>query len=129
MLNAPWWPPAIETQPEFAVRSRETLFQLSPRLLTTTPWEPVVDVTQDGERFLMMRRMPDASEDARYRLVLVENFGEELRERLQGLKGGSREALEGDPEYGPGIFPKVQMTRHHGAARIPGASHSRRSPV
>ncbi len=31
----------------------------------------------------MMRRMPDASEDARYRLVLVENFGEELRERVR----------------------------------------------
>ena len=54
----------------------------APLLLTTTPWEPVVDVTRDGSRFLMMRRVLEPSDDEEYRLVIVENFVEELRARV-----------------------------------------------
>ncbi|NNM31760.1 MAG: hypothetical protein HKO53_01755, partial [Gemmatimonadetes bacterium] len=72
----------LTATPTLAVQERETLFRLSDRLLTNTPWEPVVDVTADGERFLFMRALENQGEGVRHRLVVIEGFGDEIERAL-----------------------------------------------
>ena len=64
------------SMPSFRVISREPLFSMAEyRTSFTSP--PHYDVTQDDQRFVMIRGGTGASE-----LILVQNFFEELRERL-----------------------------------------------
>jgi serine/threonine-protein kinase len=70
---------AIETTPTFRVTSREVLFDVSPYYMRTDGG--TYDVTRDG-RFLMIRRA--TREGGIDRVILVENFLEEVRERLSG---------------------------------------------
>ena len=65
----------IVTSPSFAVVARDTLFE-GP--YTTDPWHPNYDVMPDGKGFVMVRPVEQDRQ-----LVLVMNWGEELRQRTR----------------------------------------------
>ncbi len=76
----------FETTPRFRVVEREPLFTIPP-LYATSPVGLLYDVTQDDQRFLMARpylaggaEEGDGGEANRF--VLVQNFFEELRQRV-----------------------------------------------
>ena len=71
----------IETSAGFRMLSRQTLFAIPPGYVTNqidTGW---YDITPDDQRFLMFRHVPGS---ANVDFVLVNNFLEELRERVPG---------------------------------------------
>jgi hypothetical protein len=62
------------TETDFSVQSRQRLFDASPYIAR---WAPrTYDVTKDDQRFVFMRPAAGGA-----RLVLIENWLEELRER------------------------------------------------
>jgi hypothetical protein len=65
------------------VTSQATLFPL-PAGIVRGQGTSTIDVTPDGQRFLMGRSLAAASADDANapRLVLVKNFAEELRQRV-----------------------------------------------
>jgi serine/threonine-protein kinase len=75
----------VRTSPTFEVVSRDSLFAL--RSLRTSVAHRAYDVTQDGQRFLLMRSqnalIREESQDEERSLVLVENWFEELRAILE----------------------------------------------
>jgi len=75
----------FETEPEFRIVRREALIPLGPEfLIPPDPGDDFYDVAPDDQRFLIGRLADgDASQEANRRHVLVLNFFEELRERLQ----------------------------------------------
>ena len=50
--------------------------------LRGAPWEPVIDVSGDGQRFVILRPVPESEVTRSFQLVIVENFQEELRGRV-----------------------------------------------
>ena len=69
----------------------DSLFTVPSEILMYAPWEPVMDVYSDGSRFLMLKALPRPTEEADpqeqdYRLVLIENFWEELKARRRGSR-------------------------------------------
>ena len=74
----------FETTPRFRVVVREPLFTI-PTQYDISPVALLYDVTQDNQRFVMSRRYEAAREGDEGRtnaFVLVQNFFEELRERV-----------------------------------------------
>jgi eukaryotic-like serine/threonine-protein kinase len=72
----------IEAEGGFSVQSREALFPLPRQVLRGAAWEPVIDVAGDGERFVVLRPVPESEVTRSFQLVIVENFQEELRGRV-----------------------------------------------
>jgi len=76
----------VDPGPPFAVRERRTLFTLPPGCATAVV-QGFYDITPDDQRFLMRRTVRPAGGgeqvDTR-RLVLVQNWFQELREKLGG---------------------------------------------
>jgi Tol biopolymer transport system component len=71
----------------FRVLELTVLFTIPDDIVGRTTWGAgTYDVTPDGERFLMVRRVPvDPNEDRREpRWILVQNFVEELKEKVGG---------------------------------------------
>lgn len=67
----------VETDPTFAPGPTSVLF--SARAYLTLPVHRQFDVSPDGKRFLMIRRVGVGTESL---LILVQNFFEELRARV-----------------------------------------------
>jgi len=67
----------VSTTPEFALRGSQVLFSAAPYIMTAVSRRNY-DVSADGRRFLMVR---PAGADAGVRLVVVENWFEELKTR------------------------------------------------
>ncbi len=67
---------AVETTPDFRVRSRQALFE---GLYVQWFWHSNYDVHPDGERFVMIK----PAEEESSRLVVVLNWSEELRRRAE----------------------------------------------
>ena len=67
----------IETSPTFSPGRQSVLFPLDGFLTSTS--HPMFDVSQDDERFVMLRST--TSDDAG-KLILVQNFFEELKARV-----------------------------------------------
>ena len=78
----------VETDQEFRVLQRETLFTLATGsiaagLLLHAAGADLYDVAPDDQRFLMLRvALAPSSTDDPGRFILVQNFFEELRERV-----------------------------------------------
>ena len=72
----------IETEPEFRVVGRDTQFTIPPEILVSSG-TPFYDVADD-QRFLMGRvfRGGEGESDVGPRYILVQNFFEELRQRV-----------------------------------------------
>jgi len=70
----------------FETLSRERLFDVPEGMLVGRgpPWEPVVDVTADGGRFLTVRVVDpsDSGEGSPYRLVIIENLATDVAQAL-----------------------------------------------
>ena len=74
----------FETTPRFRTVGREPLFTI-PTEYETEPVILLYDVTRDDQRFLMGRSYTgteEGEEGEANRFVLVQNFFEELKERL-----------------------------------------------
>jgi len=74
----------LETDPDFRVLRRDVLFELGPEYLgrfAGDGGDDFYDVSPDDQRFLMGRVLGGGTEDTR-RFILVQNFHEELRERV-----------------------------------------------
>ncbi len=65
----------------FDVDAPRRLFDAQPYFLTGQAWRNF-DVTQDGERFLMMRTVASAAETDATSFIYIQNFFEELKERV-----------------------------------------------
>jgi eukaryotic-like serine/threonine-protein kinase len=72
----------VDTRTGFSVQSRGELFTLPEGVLGGATWEPVIDVSGDGERFVMLRGISAGEVRRSYKLVIVENFQEELIGRV-----------------------------------------------
>jgi serine/threonine-protein kinase len=74
----------IETAPSFQIGAKDTLFVLPPEFASATTGVTILyDITPDDQRFLMVRRYQGDPEDAQSaRLILVQNFFEELEARV-----------------------------------------------
>jgi hypothetical protein len=72
----------IETTPAFRVVEEETLFTIPPNYHAAVG-QDFYDVALDDQRFLMARRLEgDALGGGAPNLILVQNFFEELKERV-----------------------------------------------
>ena len=58
-----------------------TLFTIPPQYAAFDA-DDFYDVSPDGERFLMVRAVPEGGDDAKSRYILVHNFFEELKARV-----------------------------------------------
>jgi len=77
----------VETTSDFQVLDREVLFTLTPELIgysTGDGGDDFYDVAPGDQRFLMGRLVNDGAEESQdlQRLVLVQNFFEELKRRV-----------------------------------------------
>jgi serine/threonine-protein kinase len=77
---------SVDTAGGGSVGEPEILFELPPGIalnaLTTT-----YDVSPDAQRFIMVRRVQDETAEERFQLILVENFLEEVKQRMRGQGG------------------------------------------
>jgi hypothetical protein len=73
----------VETGTTFRVTGVEELFTI-PDNFVVHEWTNFYDVSADGQRFLMARRVQDAGESSPAGLILVNNFFTELEERVGG---------------------------------------------
>ncbi len=72
----------IETIPSFRVVERETLFTIPPEYYVNAGTD-FYDVALDDQRFLMGRRLEvEALGTGAQKLIIIQNFFEELRERV-----------------------------------------------
>ena len=71
----------IDTASGFRVVGRETLFTLPPNVLASQASDPY-DVAPDDDRFLMARSYSEEGGGGLLAYTLVQNFFEELRERV-----------------------------------------------
>ena len=63
------------------ILGRETLFTIPPEYAAFEA-DDFYDVSPDGERFLMVRPVPEGGDEAKSRYILVQNFFEELKARV-----------------------------------------------
>ncbi|MFC1661672.1 protein kinase [Gemmatimonadota bacterium] len=71
----------VEMDPTFRVTEVEELFTITDDF-AAHEWTDFYDVTTDGQRFLMARRVQDAGESNPQGFILVNNFFTELEERV-----------------------------------------------
>ena len=71
----------VETSPTFRVRDRDVLFGLGPGYILSPSELTAYDVTPDDQRFLMVRSVQDPR-SASVRMILVQNFFEELKQKV-----------------------------------------------
>ena len=72
----------VETNTRFRVLETETLFNV-PLEYVVASTNTTYGISPDDQRFLMARDVvPDVLEEADFGLVLVQNFFEELKERV-----------------------------------------------
>ena len=72
---------AIDTRPSFSVRERRALFPLGAEYHIDL-WYASYDVTPDDQHFLLARVVGSGDGSEAARLIVVENWFEELRERV-----------------------------------------------
>ncbi len=70
---------AVTTSPVFAVHESEVLFDPSSWRAAGVGWRSYYDVTPDDQRFIMVR---DVASSEPVEVILVENFFEELRQKV-----------------------------------------------
>ena len=67
------------------MRDRTTLFSAED-ILIGPGWEPTIDVTADGERFLVMVEVEEEEVDIPFGMVLVQNALPDVRSRLEAAE-------------------------------------------
>ncbi|MBI4263354.1 MAG: hypothetical protein HY657_03175 [Acidobacteria bacterium] len=70
---------SVTTQPELTIGAPRQLFQGPYYLIPGGPARPQYDATRDGTRLLMLAADLSATSTARPRIVVVQNWTEELR--------------------------------------------------
>ena len=75
----------VDATSDFRVTGREVLFTLRPEYIgfsTGDGGDDLYDISSDDQRFLMGRVVGGGETEDSQRLILVQNFFEELRERV-----------------------------------------------
>jgi eukaryotic-like serine/threonine-protein kinase len=77
---------SVETEPRFRVVERTVLFHLGPEYWASG-WGGTYDITADDQRFLLVRSAR-SEEAVQTRIILVQNWFEELKATLGDARGG-----------------------------------------